>query len=257
MRTPKARRSLGRKSHNPRSCVSCSEPDRSLIEARARRLIERGGGERRLIPILLENAWLLTQPTCPEVDEPVAEQKARTERARRIAVTALRLIYRDQLARGDVDDSIRQFFAEQMELQVWSAAGDPIAAFDEFLGRPKRGAPVKTAARNFDLAADIQELVDQDIPVDAACHAVAKSLLAAGQTLAPETLHDIYFREINSPVNKRAVKAMLITRAISELEALRRKNEQAEGLDPADGRRFAQLEARIAEYFLARSRGSV
>ena len=66
---------------------------RPPIESRARRLIASIGGERRAVPILLDNAWLLSQPTCPELDEPVEAQRARSERMQRIAITALRLIY--------------------------------------------------------------------------------------------------------------------------------------------------------------------
>jgi hypothetical protein len=110
--------------------------------ARARRLIATLGGEQRAIPILIENAWLLSPPTCPELDEPAADAKARAERMRAHNVRALALVYRDQIERGEVDADVRRLFSEQAEIRIWSAA-DSVAAMGEFLGLspPKRGAP--------------------------------------------------------------------------------------------------------------------
>jgi hypothetical protein len=216
---------------------------RPPIESRARRLIASIGGERRAVPILLDNAWLLSQPTCPELDEPVAVQRARSERMQRIAVRALRLIYRDQLDRGGVDEGIRRFFAEQMELRVWCTA-DPIAAMRGFLDPPKRGAPRRTAARDFYLAADIQELIDEGMKVDEACGAVFERLDTTDLELDTGTLRNIYFRETKSKVNKKAVAAEVLCRAIGRLEELRRKAAVDE-LDSDERERAAQLQAKI------------
>ena len=219
---------------------------RPPIESRARQLIASIGGERRAIPILLSNAWLLSQPTCPELDECVEAQRARSERMQRIAITALRLIYRDQLDRGDVDEGIRCFFAEQMELRVWCTA-DPIAAMRRFLDPRKRGAPRRTEARDFYLAADIQELIDEGMKVDDACGAVFERLDTTDLELDTRTLRNIYFQETEGRLNKKAVKAEVLTRALGELEKLRRK-ARADGLDSAEEERAAQLHAKIVAW---------
>jgi hypothetical protein len=219
---------------------------RPPIESRARRLIASIGGERAAIPILLNNAWLLSPPTCPELDEPVAAQRARSERMQRIAVTSLRLIYHDQLDRGEVDEGIRRFFAEQMELRVWCTA-NPIAAMRRFLDPPKRGAPPRTAARDFYLAADIQELIDEGRKVDDACGDVFERLDSTDLELDIGTLRNIYFRETKSRLNKKAIKAELLSRALGELEKLRHK-ARADGLAPAEEERATQLQAKIVAW---------
>jgi hypothetical protein len=212
---------------------------------RARRLIADWGDERRAIPMLLDIAWLLTQPTCPELDEPVAAAKARAERARAHNVRALSLIYRDQIGRGEVDERIRRFFAEQAELRIWSAA-DPIAAMGEFLGlSPRRlGAPRRTAARNFYLAADIQELIDEGNTVDSACGAVFERLDTTGHELDPQTLRNIYFRETRGKLNKKAIEAEVRIRDLCELQALRRK-ATTDRLDSAEEQREMRLQQKI------------
>jgi len=219
---------------------------RPPIESRARRLIASIGGERRAVPILLDNAWLLSQPTCPELDEPVAVQRARSERMQRIAITALRLIYRDQLDRGDVDEGIRRFFAEQMELRVWCTA-DPIAAMRRFLDPRKRGAPPRTAARDFYLAADIQELINEGRKVDDACGAVFERLDTTDRELDTGTLRNIYFCETKGRLNKKAIEAELLSRALGESEKLRQK-ARAGKLDPAEEERAMQLQAKIVAW---------
>jgi len=215
------------------------------IESRARRLIALFG-DRYAIPVLLKNAWLLSQPTCPELDEPVEDQKTRSERMRALAITALRLIYLDQLDRGEVDEDIRRFFAEQMELRVWCTT-DPIAALRKFLDPPRLGAPNRTAARDFSLAADIQEFVDKGRTVDDACLTVFERLDATGQALDPRTLRNIYFRETKGRLNKRAIEAELLARAVRESEELRRK-ATVDGLDSAKKERAAHLQAKIVAW---------
>ena len=199
--------------------------------ARALRLIVALGGEQCAIPILLDNAWLLSPPTRPKLDEPPDAAKARAERMRAHNVRALLLIYRDQIKRGEIDERVRSFFAEQAELRIWPTA-DPLAAMIEFLGcAPRRGAPPRTAARNFFLAADIQELIDEGMGVDAACGAVFERLDTTDLELDTGTLRNIYFRETKSKVNKKAVAAEVLCRAIGRLEELRRK-AAVDGLPP-------------------------
>jgi hypothetical protein len=215
--------------------------------ARARRLILTLGGEQRAIPILLDNAWLLSPPTCPELDEPVAAAKARAERMRAHNVRALLLIYRDQIERGEIDERVRSFFAEQAELRIWPTA-DPLAAMIEFLGcAPRRGAPPRTAARNFFLVADIRELIDEGMGVDDACGAVFERLDTTDQELDTRTLRNIYFDETSGRLNKKAIKAEVLGRALGELEKLRRK-ARADGLDSAEEERAAQLHAKIVAW---------
>jgi hypothetical protein len=212
---------------------------------RARRLIASFGNERRAIPALLDIAWLRTQPTCPDLDEPVPAAKARAERARAHNVRALLLIYRDQIDRGEIDERVRAFFAEQAELRIWSAA-DPIAAMLEFLGLgpAKRGAPSRTAARNFYLAADIQGLIDEGSTVDNACGAVFERLDTTDQELDIRTLRNIYFRETRGNLNKKAIEAQVFIRAIGELQELVRK-ATTEGLHSGEEQRAMRLRAKI------------
>jgi hypothetical protein len=220
----------------------------------ARRLIASFGNERRAIPMLLDIAWGLTQPTCPELDEPIVTAKARAERARAHNVRALLLIYRDQIDRGEIDKRVRAFFAEQAELRIWSAA-DPVAAMGEFLGfgPPKRGAPPRTAARNFFLAADIQELIDEGSTVDKACDTVFERLDTTDQELDPQTLRNIYFRETRGKLNKKAIEAEVLIRVVGELQKLEfRVAATADGLefeprrlDSAEEQRAKRLRAKI------------
>jgi hypothetical protein len=212
---------------------------------RARRLIASFGNEQRAIPTLLDIAWLRVQPTCPELDEPVVAAKARAERARAHNVRALLLIYRDQIDRGEIDERVRAFFAEQAELRIWSAA-DPIAAMGEFLGLGprKRGAPSRTAARNFFLAANIQELIDEGSTVDDACGAVFDRLHTTDQELDLRTLRNIYFRETRGKLNKKAIEAEVFIRAIGELEELDRM-ATTDGLGSREEQRAKRLRAKI------------
>ena len=229
-------------------------PPRPDRWTRARSLIEMHRSEQHAIPILLDDAWLLSPPTCPELDEPVAAAKARAERMRAHNVRALLHIYRDQIDRGEIDERVPAFFAEQAELRIWSAA-DPMAAMREFLGLgpPKRGAPVRTTARNFFLAADIQGLIDEGRTVDDACGAVFESLDTTGQELDPGTLRNIYFRETRGKLNKRAIEAEVLGRAIGELQELEfRRKATADGLkleprrlDSAEKQRATRLQAKI------------
>jgi hypothetical protein len=181
--------------------------------ARARRLIVVLGGERRAIPILLDNAWLRSPPTCPKLDEPPDAAKARAERMRAHNVRALLLIYRDQIERGEVDERVRRFFAEQAELRIW-CSDDQVAAMQEFLGRPKRGAPRRNAMRDFDLAAQIQERRDTGMTAKRAISLVCERLQEAGEEPDEEYLKKLYTREIKHRVGKRAVQAWVKTRAL-------------------------------------------
>jgi hypothetical protein len=166
----------------------------------------------------------------------------------------LLLIYRDQIDRGEIDERVRAFFAEQAELHIWSAA-DPIAAMGEFLGLGPRkpGPPSRTAGRNFFLAADIQELIDEGNTVDNACGAVFERLDITGQELDPQTLRNIYFRETRGKLNKKAIEAEVLIRAIGELQNLEfRLTATAEGLefeprrlDSAEEQRAKRLRAKI------------
>jgi hypothetical protein len=204
--------------------------------------------------MLLDNAWLLSPPTCPELDEPIVLAKAREERMRAHNVRALLLIYRDQIRRGEVDERIRSFFAEQAELRIWSAA-DPIASTGEFLGVSprKRGAPRRTAARDFYLAADIQELIDDGLTVDTACGVVFERLDTTDQELDIGTLRNIYFRMTRGSLNKKAVRAEVIVRAVGKLEELRRGGI---GLDSAAPEKAKQLQAKIDAWWQAKRRDS-
>jgi hypothetical protein len=181
---------------------------------RARRLIAMLGGERRAIPILLDNAWLLSPPICPELDEPIAVAKARAERMRAHNVRALLLIYRDQIERGEIDERIRSFFAQQAELRIWPS-DEPIAAMQVFLGKAKRGSPTRNAMRDFELASEIHEICDRESKtVEEACLDVWERLQDTPQELDPRSLRRIYFRQIGGGrVNKRAVQAWVKVRA--------------------------------------------
>jgi hypothetical protein len=212
------------------------------------------GGEQRAIPTLLRNAWLLQTPTCPELDEPVADAKARAKRARDHNIRALFLVYRDQKERGEVNPDVLRFFSEQEELRTSSAA-DPVADSREFLGLspPKRGAPPRTAARNFFLAADIHELVElHDKTVNAACGMVFERLDTTDKVLGPETLRNIYFHETRGKLNKKAIEAEVFTRAIREWRELHHLAQT-----DAEEQRATRLEAKIEAWqacFNARTR---
>ena len=192
-------------------------PPRPDRWARARSLIEMYRSEQHSIPILLENAWLLSPPTCPELDEPVAAAKARAERMRAHNVRALLLIYRDQIKRGQIDERIRSFFAEQAELRVW-CSDDPAMAMREFLGTPERGAPRRNAMRDFDLAAEIQKLRDCGMSVSKACSILCERLQATGGEPDEQYLKKLYFRETKHPVGKRAVAAWAHRPALGNTE---------------------------------------
>jgi hypothetical protein len=187
--------------------------------ARARRLIAMLGDERRAIPILLDNAWLLSPPTCPDLDEPIAVAKARAERMRAHNVRALLLIYRDQLERGEIDERVCRFFAEQAELRIWRR-DDPVVAMRDFLGPPKRGSPTRNAMRDFELASEIQEISDgESKTVEEACFEVWERLQDTPQELDPRSLRRIYFRQSGGGrVNKRAVRAWVRVRALKQVE---------------------------------------
>jgi hypothetical protein len=187
---------------------------RNRAECAERRVIDACGGERRAIPILIENAWLISHPTCPELDEPAEAAAERAERMRALAVRTLLTIYRDQIERGEIDERIRSFFAEQVELRIWSS-DEPIAALQEFLGKPRRGAPQRNAMRNFELAAEIQEICDTGKTVKEACEQLFEGLDRTPDELDPQTLQKIYFRQTGGGrVNKRAVRAWVTFRAV-------------------------------------------
>jgi hypothetical protein len=162
-------------------------------------------------------------PTLPEIDEPKARAERRQERAR-VATTRMLLdIYRDQIQAGDVDERLRRFFSEQAERRIWCKP-DPVEGLRQFLElpkrgtRPTRGAPNTTAARNFFLAADIQELIDQGKSVNAACGEVSDRLDGTAGALDSDYLRNLYFRETRYPVDKRAVRALIETRTRAEAE---------------------------------------
>jgi hypothetical protein len=167
--------------------------------------------QKRIIPVYLQVARLAVLPSCPELDEPIKDAAGRAERARAGAVKKLLEIYRDQIRDGSVDDRLRAFFAEAAELRIWSEP-DPIVGMQAFLGKPKRGAPKRTAARHFSLAADIQERVDAGKKVDEACLDIFERLDGTDQTLDTRTLRNIYFRETRHRIGKAAIRAEITLR---------------------------------------------
>jgi hypothetical protein len=87
-------------------------------------------------------------------------------------------------------------------------------------------------------------LIDDGKTVDEACGTVFEHLDTTDRELDPGTLRNIYFRETKSRVNKKAVAAEVLGRAIGRLEELRRK-AAVDGLDSGEREKVAQLQAKI------------
>jgi len=112
----------------------------------------------------------------------------------------------------------------------------------KFLGaRPGRGRRREKAWRDFSLAADIQELVNNGRTVDQACGTISERLEETGQKLDSDTLHNIFFRETRSRLDKRAIEAELLTRAMHELLELQNRASPS----AAEAERVLQLQEKI------------
>jgi hypothetical protein len=95
-------------------------------------------------------------------------------------------------APADFEEEINDFF-DRCSKAIW-ASPDPPAATRKLFGGPKRGAPTRTAERDFNLATDIQGLIDGGKKVDEACLDVFERLDSTHEGLDPRTLRNIYFR---------------------------------------------------------------
>jgi hypothetical protein len=189
--------------------IDSLEPDH-LISDWDRRHAER------LIDCWLQIARLDVLPSCPELDEPAERAGERAATAQLTVRLKLWTLFREQLRSGKVDERLRQFFAEEAELCIWSTS-NPVEAMREFLGLPKRGkrnkrgAPNRTASRNFRLAVEIQKLIDAGEKVEDACGKVYDRLFETEDELDLQYLRKLYFRETRYSIDKDAVRAYLVT----------------------------------------------
>jgi hypothetical protein len=155
-------------------------------------------------------------PSRPGLDEPIKDAAARKEKCRRMAVKKLHEIYRDQLEIGLVDSRFRAFLAESME-RIFSET-NLVEAMQGFQGKARRGAPRRVAARNFRLAADVRELVNDGKTVDDACGEVEERLKADGPKLDSETLRNIYYQETKHKIDEAAIEAEIGFRRVTRTE---------------------------------------
>ena len=128
-------------------------------------------------------------------------------------------IYRKQIDEHRVDDRLRRFFAEQAEQLIWCNP-DPVAALKAFLGPQKRGAPKRNAMRDFDLAADIEEMHGQGMDYNDAYLELFGRLHGTPGELDDRTIKNIHLRETRHPLDKAAVQAWVETRKLDGGESL-------------------------------------
>lgn len=153
------------------------------------------------LPVAEGRVW----PTIPGIDEPLHEAEQRWERARVVVTRLLLLVYRRQIDEQRIDERLRRFFAEHAEQHIWRHH-DPVTALRKFLGPPRRGAPKRNAARDANLAAEVQELRDSGITIDEACLAVYERIQTTDDELDPRTLRNIYLRETKHRVGKATIE---------------------------------------------------
>ncbi len=180
----------------------------SIWDGCAKHERRRIGDDDTLIRICLPIAEGRVAPTRAGIDEPKREAEQREERARVRTTRLLLAIYRDQIEAGQVDERLRRFFAEQAEQRIWPSR-DLFGAMPNFIGRPRRGAPKRYAARDFFLAAEIQELRDTGKTINEACLDLFERMQCTAGELDPRTLRNLYLRETKHPVDKAAVEAMV------------------------------------------------
>jgi hypothetical protein len=136
-------------------------------------------------------------------------------------VEALRLLQQHWIATlgapPDFDLALRDFFHRLGH--VIFASPDPLAIMTAlWTDKSKRGAPRRNTTRDFNLAIDIQELVNTGRTVDAACGDVFERLDLTSEELDVGTLRNIYFAQTRGESNKRRIKGMAALRALLEQE---------------------------------------